>query len=112
MFFGELGFDTGNPTIIKSDNQGSIALGNNPEHHSRSKHIDIRHHYVREQVILGAVKFEYVSTNQMTADILTKALARDRHTLLTKEMGIDVQPTAGIRPLSGSVEAGNGGPAS
>ena len=112
MFFGELGFDTGNPTIIKSDNQGSIALGKNPEHHSRSKHIDIRHHYVREQVILGTVKFQYVSTNEMTADILTKALARDRHTLLTKEMGIDVQPTARIRPLSGSVEAGNGGPAS
>lgn len=112
MFLGELGLDTNNPTIIMSDNQGSIALSKNPEHHARSKHIHIRHHYVREQVLLGTVKFEYVSTNEMTADILTKALSRDRHALLTKKMGIDARPIARIHSLSGSVEVGNGGSAS
>jgi hypothetical protein len=67
------------PTAIYSDSQGSIALSKNPEHHARSKHIDIRHHYIREQVAAGTIELRYVSTDDMAADILTKALSRDKH---------------------------------
>jgi hypothetical protein len=107
-FLSEIGFDVSTPTTMFSDNQGCIALAKNPEHHARSKHIDIRHHYVREQVALGTVMFEYIPTDDMVADVLTKPLARDRHTALIKEMGLTSQPIAVMRRLSGSVAMGNG----
>jgi transposase InsO family protein len=103
MLLNELGFDITKPTIILSDNQGSIALTKNPEHHARSKHIDIRHHYVREQVALGSVEMNYINTDDMTADVLTKPLARDRHAKLINKMGMVIKPTESMRRLSGSV---------
>ena len=62
---------TTSPTVIFSDSQGSIALVKNPEYHSRTKHIDVQHHFVREQSALGVVVFKYVSTEDMVADVLT-----------------------------------------
>jgi hypothetical protein len=76
------------PTAIYSDSQGSIALSKNPEHHARSKHIDIRHHYIREQVAAGTIELRYVSTDDMAADILTKALSRDKHVRFVTKLGI------------------------
>jgi len=61
-------------TIIHADNQGSIALAHNPVSHSRAKHIDIRHHFIRERIECGEISLEYVSTKKMIADIFTKAL--------------------------------------
>jgi transposase InsO family protein len=85
----ELGIQS-SPTIIiiRSDSQGSIALSKNPEHHARSKHIDIRHHFVREQVAAGVVALQYVPTQEMLADVLTKPLSRDQHVKLVHEMGV------------------------
>jgi transposase InsO family protein len=91
MFLTALGFDVSQPTLIMSDNQGSIALSKNPEHHERTKHIDVRHHYLREQVESKTIKLDYISTDQMVADALTKPLARDRHRMLAKEMGLFAQ---------------------
>jgi len=102
-FLAGLGFDMSKPTLIYSDNQGSIALSKNPEHHARSKHIDVRHHYVREQVALGSVAFQYITTSEMVADALTKALPRDRHNALIKEMGLGSSLSTSMRRLSGSV---------
>jgi hypothetical protein len=84
----ELGVDLEGPTIIHSDSQGSIALTKNPEHHARSKHIDIRHHFVREQVAVGTITVDYVPTEEMVADVLTKALPRDKHHKLISMMGL------------------------
>ena len=84
----ELGIDLEGPTIIHSDSQGSIALTKNPEHHARSKHIDIRHHFVREQVAVGTITVDYVPTEDMVADVLTKALPRDQHHKLISMMGL------------------------
>ncbi len=64
------------PTIVKSDNQGSIALAKNPTHHSRTKHIDIRAHFIREQIEHQVIALEYVETHNNAADILTKPLDR------------------------------------
>jgi hypothetical protein len=80
--------DVSTPSTILSDSQGSIALGKNPEYHSRTKHIDIQHHYVREQVLSGVVTFSFVSTSVMAADVLTKPLTKDKHRELIKLMGI------------------------
>jgi transposase InsO family protein len=84
----ELGIQSYPTTVIHSDSQGSIALSKNPEHHARSKHIDIRHHFVREQVAAGTVALQYVPTEEMLADVLTKPLSRDKHTKLVRNMGV------------------------
>jgi Reverse transcriptase (RNA-dependent DNA polymerase) len=84
----ELGIQSYPTTTIYSDSQGSIALSKNPEHHGRSKHIDIRHHFVREQVVAGVVALQYVPTEEMMADVMTKPLSRDKHVKLIHRMGV------------------------
>ena len=61
-------------TVIWADNQGAIALGENPEFHRRTKHIDAKWHWVREAIEEGKILVEYIPTNLMAADGLTKAL--------------------------------------
>ncbi|GJS27734.1 copia protein [Tanacetum coccineum] len=60
------------------DNRSAIALCCNNVQHSRSKHIDIRHHFIREQVENGVVELYFVSMDYQLADIFTKALPRER----------------------------------
>ena len=57
-----------------SDNQSCIALAENPENHSRSKHIDVQYHYSRQLVEQGVIKLDYCLTKDMLADVLTKPL--------------------------------------
>lgn len=59
---------------LKGDNQGSIALAHNPVFHARTKHIDIQHHYTRDEVAAQRIELSYVPTSEMIADGLTKAL--------------------------------------
>ncbi len=72
------------------DNQGCIALAKNSIHHSRTKHIDIQHHFIREKLESGEIGLKYCPTQDMVADVLTKALAKERHQNLTKSMGLRV----------------------
>jgi hypothetical protein len=58
------------------DNKSTIVLSKNPLHHDRSKHIDMRYHFVHDCVERGEVDIDHVSTNDQLADILTKALGR------------------------------------
>ncbi len=87
-FLTELGMPPTAATVIHSDSQGAIALSKNPEHHKRTKHIDIQHHYVREQVSTGSVVLPHIGTEMMVADVLTKPLPADRHATLTSSMGV------------------------
>jgi hypothetical protein len=84
----ELGMHTSSPTTLCSDSQGSIALSKNPEHHARSKHIDIRHHFIREQVAAGSINLVYVPTEDMAADVLTKPLNRTKHFRMLDILGV------------------------
>lgn len=68
----ELGQDE--PTVINVDNKSAIELAKNPVHHERSKHIDVRFHFIREQVKKGEVELSYIPTKEQKADIFTKAL--------------------------------------
>lgn len=61
--------------IIYGDNKPALALTVNPEHHSRTKHIEVQWHFVREQVKKGIVSLSYLPTGEMPADGLTKPLA-------------------------------------
>lgn len=72
----QLGFRESGPIELRYDNQGAIALIKNPENHSRTKHIDVQYHYVREVVEDGLIQVSYVPTAEMAADILTKPLTK------------------------------------
>jgi hypothetical protein len=62
--------------VIQCDNQGAISLTKNPIHHAQTKHIDVQHHFVRERVENGEVRFEYCPIEYMVVDVLTNALSK------------------------------------
>jgi len=82
IFVRQLLSDMGNPvlksipTIVEEDNQSCIAIAENPVNHSRTKHIDVKHHRIRDEVQKGTIQFVYVPTSEQTADILTKNLPK------------------------------------
>ncbi|GJU55533.1 retrovirus-related pol polyprotein from transposon TNT 1-94 [Tanacetum coccineum] len=69
-------------------NKSAIALCCNNVQHSRSKHIDIRHHFIREQVENGVVELYFVRTEYQLADIFTKALPRERFEFIIPRLGM------------------------
>ena len=73
---------------IKVDNKSAIALMKNPVFHGRSKHIDIRYHFIRECVEKNQIKVEHVSGDLQKADILTKALARTKYAEMRELLGV------------------------
>ena len=62
-------------TCIYCDNQSCVKLSENPVFHDKSKHIEIKYHYIRDMVQRGVVKLQYVATDEQVADVLTKPLA-------------------------------------
>lgn len=63
-------------SVIYEDNQGAIALTKNPVKHGRTKHIDIRYHFIRSQVESGKICLKYMPTDQMVADMFTKSVPK------------------------------------
>ena len=84
----DLGFVQRSATKIHEDNQGCIAMAKNPVNHERTKHIDIKYHFVRELVTSDVIEISYLETEEMEADILTKAMTRDRHAKLCRAIGL------------------------
>ncbi|GKB21050.1 hypothetical protein Tco_0854973 [Tanacetum coccineum] len=70
------------------DSQRTIALSRNTVQHSRTKHIDIRYHFIKEQVENEILELYFVKTAYQMADIFTKALARERFEFLVKRLGM------------------------
>nr|GEY26328.1 retrovirus-related Pol polyprotein from transposon TNT 1-94 [Tanacetum cinerariifolium] len=70
------------------DNKSAIALCCNNVQHSRSKHIDIRYHFIKEQVENGVVELYFVNTEYELADLFTKALGRDKIEWRTNKLGM------------------------
>ena len=62
------------PTTLFSDNQSAIALARDHQYHSRTKHIDVRYHFIRWVIEQGSLRLVYCPTDDMVADTLTKAL--------------------------------------
>ena len=73
---------------IFCDNTSAIAISNNPVQHSRTKHIDIRYHFIREHVTNGTVELHFVPTEQQIADIFTKPLDESTFSKLVGELGM------------------------
>ena len=78
------------PTPMQEDNQGTIALSENPQFHRRSKHFLPKLHFIREKVSDETITIEYCATEQMMADVLTKALPKSAHQSHVHRMGMTV----------------------
>ncbi|GJW77074.1 putative late blight resistance protein homolog R1B-23 [Tanacetum coccineum] len=96
-----LGF---NKIPMYCDNKSAIALCCNNVQHSRSKHIDIRFHFIKEQVENGVVELYFVNTEYQLADIFTKALGRERIEFLINKLGMRSFTPETLKQLADEVE--------
>lgn len=83
---GELGMNTSNVPILYGDNQSTIGLSNHGVKSERTKHIDIKYHYVTDEVSNGKVQLEWIPTTKQLADILTKSLGAQQHVALRQKL--------------------------
>jgi hypothetical protein len=84
----ELGEEQTNPTRLLCDNESAISLTRNPESHKRSKHIDVRYHFIREQIFKKTIEISYVNTREQLADAFTKAIDGISQSKIMAELGI------------------------
>jgi hypothetical protein len=75
-------------TLILCENQSCIKMTENPVFHDRSKHIEIRYHYIRDMVHRGALKLQYISMDEHVAYVLTKPLSRIKFEYFRDKLGI------------------------
>ena len=75
-------------TEIFEDNQSAICLAKTPQFHGRTKHIEIKYHFIRDEVESGNVKLEYCRSEDMIADMLTKGLPITQFVKLRRMVGI------------------------
>lgn len=89
-FLKEMGFDAlvDGPTELFSDNLSAQKLAKNPVFHNRTKHIDIKSHYVRDVVEKEILALKYIPTDKMTADIFTKNLKKIKHKEFSTMLGL------------------------
>lgn len=76
------------PVTLYIDNKSAIDLAKNPVFHGRSKHIDVRYHFIRECVDRGDIVISHVSSEKQCADILTKAMAAAKFEEMRELLGI------------------------
>ncbi|GKC00832.1 hypothetical protein Tco_0986968, partial [Tanacetum coccineum] len=70
------------------DSKSAIAISCNPVQHSKTKHIDIRYHFIKEHVEKGTVEIYFVGTEYQLADLFTKALPKERFEYLVHRIGM------------------------
>ncbi|GKB55024.1 retrovirus-related pol polyprotein from transposon TNT 1-94 [Tanacetum coccineum] len=86
------------------DNKSAIALCCNNVQHSRSKHIDIRFHFIKEHVENGVIELYFVNTEYQLADIFTKALGRERIEFLINKLGMRSFTPETLKKLADDVD--------
>jgi hypothetical protein len=86
----DLGFPQLDPTVVYEDNTACIALANGHGNQKRTKHFDVRLHYVRELVDEKIITVEHITSEEMIADLLTKSMPKLRFkSLAHKLLGMD-----------------------
>nr|GEZ94523.1 hypothetical protein [Tanacetum cinerariifolium] len=96
-----LGF---NQIPMYCDNKSAISLCCNNVQHSRSKHIDIRYHFIKEQVENGVIELYFVNTEYQLADLFTKAFGRDRINFLINKLGMRSFTSETLKQLMDEVD--------
>jgi hypothetical protein len=84
----DLGEEQFEPTEIYCDSRSAVILARNPVYHGRSKHIEIKHHYIRELLEKGEVRLENCNTEEQIVDLMTKSLSLKKHEAFCLELGI------------------------
>jgi hypothetical protein len=87
-FVAEICMKISNPVTINCDNQGAITLSKDNKFHARTKHIDIRYHFIREAVGDGKISVKYIPTDENPADIFTKPLAKAKFHRFAEMLGL------------------------
>lgn len=82
------GYEWLDPQIINIDNQSAIKLIKNPQFHKRSKHIDIRYHFIREKLVNKIIGVNFVPSKDQIADIFTKVLSKEIFVGLCVRLGM------------------------
>ncbi|TYH18023.1 hypothetical protein ES288_A05G236600v1 [Gossypium darwinii] len=73
---------------IFCDNKETITMTKNPTFHNRTKHVDIRYHFIRDLVANGEITLEYYSTQDQLADVLTKSLSKEKFYYFRTLLGV------------------------
>lgn len=89
-FLRELGFYSSAHIVVYCDNRSGLKLAENPVFHSRSKHIDLRHHFIRDAIQNDQLIVEYIPSEQQIADFLTKGLPRPKHVRCVTSAGMGI----------------------
>lgn len=87
-FLQEIGWQQNTPMEINCDNQGAITLAKDNKFHSRTKHIDLRYHFIHEAVEDERIKINYISTDENITDIFTKLLAKAKFSKFVELLGL------------------------
>nr|GEZ16387.1 retrovirus-related Pol polyprotein from transposon TNT 1-94 [Tanacetum cinerariifolium] len=82
------------------DSKVAIAISCNPVQHSRTKHIDVRYHFIKEKVVKGIVELFFVRTEYQLADLFTKALPLERFKYLVRRLGMRCLTPAELEALA------------
>ena len=90
QLMGELGYEMPGPSLLRMDNQSAIAVNRNPEHHGKMKHLSLRLFWLRDAVQDGLIAPTFVKTQDMAADIFTKALDRNKVRNCVNMLGLGV----------------------
>ena len=80
--------DTKMPTTVYADKKGAISLAKTTAYHKRSKHIAVRYHWTRQMLTTGEINLEYLPTDQMLADGMTKPLRPTKHAEFVRMLGL------------------------
>lgn len=87
LLLKELGYPQG-PTMIYEDNTSCIDLAHNPENHNRTKHIDVKFHYIRQLIENKEIELSWLETSKMVADTMTKPLGPSKFDDFKAQMGV------------------------
>ena len=80
------------PSPILCDNTSAISISKNQIMHSKTKHIPIKFHFLRDQVTENNIKLEYIGTKEQVAEVFTKPLPRETFEYLREKLGVILSP--------------------
>jgi len=86
--FSELGYKFNASSTLHIDNQSALSVAKNPEHHGHMKHLDLHFYWLRDEVEKGNIRLVHLRTDEMPADIMTKALGRVKVGEMTRLIGL------------------------
>ena len=88
QLLSDIGHKVDKPTLLYEDNQEAIEIAKNKKFHSRTKHIDITFHFIRERISSNEIKVISCESKSMLADIMTKGLSKIRFEKLRYMLGV------------------------